>query len=542
MAATQRAYRFTIGDRVSCNVGKGWRSGVVVALDYREPDWPPGKVAPYQVELDERHGGDLIYAPADSPHLVRSAQDAPLATPSLPAAGDAAAALRAVAGELPAVRALPFVVSADPPRLLGCAEHEGKLIVPAEESGPWVLPVLLRGPEGTAYAADYQVHVKFNSAWPKNPAEVRFCGVIHHPLIDGIVDPGALRAAALRLPAADHSGQSESDCSGPLCAALRAAHAVLQVGLEDDAGGLVELNAERLRVIEAYRPLRRHRRLYDTEAGLCREWLDPACAAALADGSAAAWRGLVKTEGREVYSFPLFTPEFCDTFVEELYSFYASKLPAKRPNSMNNYGVIVNDIGMEPMLDVLQREVLAPLSAAFYPGIGSNLDHHHSFVVRYKMGEDLGLDMHTDDSDVTFNCCMGRQFQGAGLQFCGDLGMPDHRAATLLYQHQKGRCVFHLGRRRHGADDITDGERLNLIIWNHNSEYRRTRESAMRGMQKHYRREAAPPDPVCVSYTHDRDYGVFQAHTERTRRYRGRGWCPPPHAEYDGFKAEECQG
>ena len=27
--------------------------------------------------------------------------------------------------------------------------------------------------------------------------------------------------------------------------------------------------------------------------------------------------------------------------------------------------------------------------------------------------------MHTDDSDVTFNICLGLDFQGAGLQFCG---------------------------------------------------------------------------------------------------------------------------
>ena len=37
-------------------------------------------------------------------------------------------------------------------------------------------------------------------------------------------------------------------------------------------------------------------------------------------------------------------------------------------------------------------------------------------------GKDLGLDMHTDDSDVTFNVCLGKAFAGAGLTFCGVLG------------------------------------------------------------------------------------------------------------------------
>lgn len=34
----------------------------------------------------------------------------------------------------------------------------------------------------------------------------------------------------------------------------------------------------------------------------------------------------------------------------------------------------------------------------------------------------------------------------------------------------------HLGRKRHGADDITSGERLNLILWNHSSEFRGSAE------------------------------------------------------------------
>ena len=30
---------------------------------------------------------------------------------------------------------------------------------------------------------------------------------------------------------------------------------------------------------------------------------------------------------------------------------------------------------------------------------------------RYKAGEDVGLDMHEDDSDVTLNVCLGKEMQ-----------------------------------------------------------------------------------------------------------------------------------
>ena len=33
-----------------------------------------------------------------------------------------------------------------------------------------------------------------------------------------------------------------------------------------------------------------------------------------------------------------------------------SGLPVSRPNSMNKYGLVLNDVGMEPLFDQLQRK------------------------------------------------------------------------------------------------------------------------------------------------------------------------------------------
>merc|ERR1719359_1321074 len=200
---------------------------------------------------------------------------------------------------------------------------------------------------------------------------------------------------------------------------------------------------------------------------------------------------------------------------------------------MNNYGIIVNDIGMEPLIDRLQQ-LLQPLGEMLWPRPGSDWDGHHCFIVRYREGEDLGLDMHTDDSDVTFNVCLGLDFDGAGLQFCGYMGQSDHRKHSYTYKHVKGSCVVHPGRLRHGADDISRGERLNLILWNRSSVYRRSNEY----QQPKYDKEAGPPDAVCVSYTHDRDFGNFKEYPKDKEMFKGRGWCPPKHAEYKGFKAD----
>jgi len=200
---------------------------------------------------------------------------------------------------------------------------------------------------------------------------------------------------------------------------------------------------------------------------------------------------------------------------------------------MNNYGIILNEIGWRPMVDLLQQEVLANISGKTWPQIAP-FDSHHTFIVRYKEGEDLGLDMHTDSSDVTFNACLGLSFTGAGLTFCGQMGHADHRKRSYVYSHKKGHCCWHLGRQRHGADDISSGERLNLIIWNTASQYR----GSVEHQQQNYVKEESPPDEVCLSYTHDRDYGVFKDYSGQNSSSKGKGWCPPRKFEYDGFKAE----
>ena len=67
-------------------------------------------------------------------------------------------------------------------------------------------------------------------------------------------------------------------------------------------------------------------------------------------------------------------------------------------SAQNNYGIIVNNIGMRPVITHLQRTLLQPLSEVLFPTqAAGGFDGHHSFMVQYKAKQDLGLDMHTDD-------------------------------------------------------------------------------------------------------------------------------------------------
>eukprot|EP00930_Biecheleria_cincta_P022877 TRINITY_DN16617_c0_g1_i2.p1 TRINITY_DN16617_c0_g1~~TRINITY_DN16617_c0_g1_i2.p1 ORF type:complete len:650 (+),score=126.15 TRINITY_DN16617_c0_g1_i2:25-1950(+) len=392
----------------------------------------------------------------------------------------------------------------------------------------------------SAYNHSFAVGIQFDKYWPVKPPIVRFQGVFHHALVD---DSGGMLLPFYRTLPKDPQKQVNT-----LRWTLAAIHHFLKDpldswGIARDAAPLrlissmnsnEKMNQQRLDVISKYRKQVRHEELFQDPPCWRQEWFDPTFWEAYQRNTPEAWRAILEEHlTNEVFAFKIFTDEFCDFLVEEIFNFYASGLPARRPNSMNNYGIILNEIGLEPMIDELQR-MLQPVGDLLFTGPGSMWDGHHCFIVRYREGEDLGLDMHTDDSDVTFNICLGLDFDGAGLQFCGLMGSANHRKHTHTYKHKKGTVVCHLGRKRHGADDISRGERLNLILWNHSSTYRNSDEYE----NPNYVQEEGPPDQVCVSYTHDRDYGNFKDYPKGKEQFKGRGWCPPKPFEYEGFKPD----
>lgn len=128
------------------------------------------------------------------------------------------------------------------------------------------------------------------------------------------------------------------------------------------------------------------------------------------------------------------------------------------------------------------------------------------------------------------------------------------RAAVAggVVRPQVGRGIIHLGTHRHGADDIVSGERYSLIVWNtgvyrygsffpcasphplpptplrssprpspyaavhfdqstsrrhsDSEQYKRTHGRNLHGTDK------GEPDRICLSYTHDPDYGEYLAY------------------------------
>ncbi|XP_071739336.1 2-oxoglutarate and iron-dependent oxygenase domain-containing protein CP2-like [Rutidosis leptorrhynchoides] len=125
-----------------------------------------------------------------------------------------------------------------------------------------------------------------------------------------------------------------------------------------------------------------------------------------------------------VYTCDMLQPRFCEMLLSEVENFekwvHETKFRIMRPNTMNKFGAVLDDFGLEGTLDKLMEDFIRHISKIFFPDVGGySLDSHHGFVVEYGMDRDVELGFHVDDSEVTLNVCLGKQFTGGELFFRG---------------------------------------------------------------------------------------------------------------------------
>ena len=208
-----------------------------------------------------------------------------------------------------------------------------------------------------------------------------------------------------------------------------------------------------------------------------------------------------------VYSFTLFRESFAERLIAEM-NHIEEAYPhlIERPNSMNNYGMVIQEFGLKRLFDSL-RHTLDPLFRLLFGEwiIGTSMDSQHAFTVQYTMSGDRDLDFHMDESVVTVNVNLGKEFQGGDVVFHGVRSTPSERKERVAVKQKRGRggenkwekegegeeeegegeggegegerdgeegerkngrdAILHVGQTWHSADRILSGERDNLIVW-----------------------------------------------------------------------------
>lgn len=228
--------------------------------------------------------------------------------------------------------------------------------------------------------------------------------------------------------------------------------------------------------MSAYRPL--HPEVYSLDEAD----LEPEFLAAWRAGTPAAWDGILEALGPRVHRLRILRKGFCERLTAEVEHVERwselQGIQLLRPNSMNEYGVILDDVGFAGLLGELTATYVRPLAAHLHPDLGgASLDGHHGFLVDYERGKDEDLGFHVDDSEVTLNVCLDSTSAGSELYFRGPRCMlhrqtPSRPNEVVELIHEPGVAVLHLGKERHGVHALRRGRRRNLILWCRSSSLR----------------------------------------------------------------------
>lgn len=233
----------------------------------------------------------------------------------------------------------------------------------------------------------------------------------------------------------------------------------------------------RQKILSNYQPL--HKELYGMHAT---NFFVSSFLKAIHENTEESFRSIMSEPVPGIFVFEMLQPEFCRLLLEEVEHFekwvHDKGFIIMHPNLMSKYGVVLDDFGLETMLDKLMCDFVRPISKVFFSDVGgSTLDSHHGFVVEYGIDKDVNLGFHVDDAEVTLNICLGKQFSGGELFFRG-VRCEKHVITEIQpqeifdYSQVPGQAILHHGRHRHGARATTDGNRINLVLWCRSSVFR----------------------------------------------------------------------
>ncbi|KAL8157497.1 2-oxoglutarate and iron-dependent oxygenase domain-containing protein CP2-like [Apium graveolens] len=230
-------------------------------------------------------------------------------------------------------------------------------------------------------------------------------------------------------------------------------------------------------IMSSYRPM--HQELYMMNPT---SFFVPSFLKAISENTEEGFRKIISEPSPGVLTFEMLQPAFCKMMLDEMENIEnwlcETRVRIMRPNTMNAYGAVLDDFGMEAMLGKLMEDFICPMSTIFFPEVGgATLDSHHGYIVEYGTNRDSYLGFHVDDSEVTLNVCLGEQFSGGELFFRGvrcekHVNVESQPEEIYDYSHVPGRAVLHRGRHRHGALSTTSGHRVNMLLWCQSSVFR----------------------------------------------------------------------
>lgn len=148
----------------------------------------------------------------------------------------------------------------------------------------------------------------------------------------------------------------------------------------------------------------------------------------------------------------------------------AHDTPSEAPNSMQEYGMVIQDTDVTEWIDALANAHLRPFILNAFPYLPTPVfSNYYAFITNYAIDKNRDLALHVDKSHITINICLENESTHGELTFTG-ARCRDHLdtasdTAAGMGSFGVGEAVVHAGNQRHYVTEIEQGSRTNLVIW-----------------------------------------------------------------------------
>ncbi|XP_010479295.1 PREDICTED: uncharacterized PKHD-type hydroxylase At1g22950-like isoform X2 [Camelina sativa] len=231
-------------------------------------------------------------------------------------------------------------------------------------------------------------------------------------------------------------------------------------------------------MISSYEPCYRGWYNFDPKLFLLPSFLE-----AISVNTEASFRRIIYEPHPSVFVFEMFQPDFFDKLIVEAETFrkwaQEKNYQIRRLNNTGNYGVVLDDFGLDIFLNKLTQDFIFPLCKVFFHELrGAMLDSHNGFFNEYGHERDPELGKHIDHSEITLNVCLKKQLEGGEILFtgtrCKKHMWTKYKAEEMFrYTHIPGKAILHRGRHRHSPIATTAPRyRANMILYCRSSLFR----------------------------------------------------------------------
>jgi hypothetical protein len=168
------------------------------------------------------------------------------------------------------------------------------------------------------------------------------------------------------------------------------------------------------------------------------------------------WDLVVENVGPEIYTFPLFTEEFCKMVIEHAEA--TGKWTKARHKFYPTTDILLEDIKLKEMYEYVLKNYAHPIARHIWKLEGTSWNKNitsEDFIARYISSEQAALDIHQDHADYTFTVGLNADFEGGGTWF---------PRQQVLANPKDGMCsLFPSVTHRHGGRPTTKGKRYIIV-------------------------------------------------------------------------------